>query len=341
MADLIRKVTVQKGYDPRDFVVFAYGGAGPVHAGIYARELGRALGDRAPGRRCARCGRRWARPPADLLHIHESVDIQANPLRSRARRPRVRRAGGAGPGPAPGGTPSTSPRRGSRAIGRRALQGPDQRGGGGGARRPPGRRGPGSARGRLSPALREPLRIGRGLPGSPGGDRHLSGAHLIGQPEAATAGGSRKGRVAGARGPGRARAVYWAEGGDFDVTPIFWGEQLQAGNRIAGPAVIQVPDTTIVVHQEQAARVDLTATCSSSCEDREGDGRSLRWPIRPIPRRSRAAPYDGVTFPYIPGRRPRHRSAPPAPYRLDRQARSHHLRGRPPPSAGTSTRSWE
>src|SRR5207244_4701024 len=40
MADLIRKATVQKGYDPRDCVVFAYGGAGPVHAGGVARELG-------------------------------------------------------------------------------------------------------------------------------------------------------------------------------------------------------------------------------------------------------------------------------------------------------------
>jgi len=34
MADLIRKATVQKGYDPRDCVVYAYGGAGPVHAGV-------------------------------------------------------------------------------------------------------------------------------------------------------------------------------------------------------------------------------------------------------------------------------------------------------------------
>src|SRR5262249_60221996 len=40
MADLIRKATVQKGYDPRDCVVFAYVGAGPLHAGVYAREPG-------------------------------------------------------------------------------------------------------------------------------------------------------------------------------------------------------------------------------------------------------------------------------------------------------------
>ncbi len=40
MADLIRKVTIEQGHDPRDFVLFAYGGAGPGHAGAYAREVG-------------------------------------------------------------------------------------------------------------------------------------------------------------------------------------------------------------------------------------------------------------------------------------------------------------
>ena len=50
--------------------------------------------------------------------------------------------------------------------------------------------------------------------------------------------------------------MYWAEIGDFEATPIFWGERLQAGNVVAGPAIIQVPDTTIVVHPGQAARVD-------------------------------------------------------------------------------------
>jgi N-methylhydantoinase A len=40
MADLIRKSTLERGYDPRDFAVFAYGGAGPVHAASYATEVG-------------------------------------------------------------------------------------------------------------------------------------------------------------------------------------------------------------------------------------------------------------------------------------------------------------
>ncbi|MFQ5852449.1 MAG: hydantoinase/oxoprolinase family protein [Candidatus Binatia bacterium] len=40
MSDLIRKATVERGYDPREFTILAFGGAGPVHAGRYAAELG-------------------------------------------------------------------------------------------------------------------------------------------------------------------------------------------------------------------------------------------------------------------------------------------------------------
>ena len=40
MADLLHALTIGKGYDPRDFVVFAYGGAGPTHCHAYGFELG-------------------------------------------------------------------------------------------------------------------------------------------------------------------------------------------------------------------------------------------------------------------------------------------------------------
>ncbi|HYB72535.1 MAG TPA: hydantoinase/oxoprolinase family protein [Candidatus Sulfotelmatobacter sp.] len=40
MSDLIRKVTVESGFDPREFVVFAYGGASPAHAALYGHEVG-------------------------------------------------------------------------------------------------------------------------------------------------------------------------------------------------------------------------------------------------------------------------------------------------------------
>jgi N-methylhydantoinase A len=40
MADLIRRITVERGLDPAGFTVFAYGGAAGLHAGAYAGKLG-------------------------------------------------------------------------------------------------------------------------------------------------------------------------------------------------------------------------------------------------------------------------------------------------------------
>src|SRR6266480_2110344 len=38
--DLLRKTIVEAGYDPRDFVLYAFGGAGPAHCARYAAEVG-------------------------------------------------------------------------------------------------------------------------------------------------------------------------------------------------------------------------------------------------------------------------------------------------------------
>jgi N-methylhydantoinase A len=40
MAEAMRLVSVQRGYDPRDFCLVAFGGAGPLHANFLADELG-------------------------------------------------------------------------------------------------------------------------------------------------------------------------------------------------------------------------------------------------------------------------------------------------------------
>jgi N-methylhydantoinase A len=39
MAGAIRKISVEHGLDPRDFVLFSYGGGGPLHCGALAHEL--------------------------------------------------------------------------------------------------------------------------------------------------------------------------------------------------------------------------------------------------------------------------------------------------------------
>ncbi len=40
MADLLRRATIERGYDPGDFALFANGGAGPSHAWVLSEELG-------------------------------------------------------------------------------------------------------------------------------------------------------------------------------------------------------------------------------------------------------------------------------------------------------------
>ncbi|MEZ2223187.1 hydantoinase/oxoprolinase family protein [Rhizobium sp. RCC_161_2] len=51
MADAVRMVSVSLGEDPRDFALFSFGGAGPLHATAIARELGipRVLTPSRPG----------------------------------------------------------------------------------------------------------------------------------------------------------------------------------------------------------------------------------------------------------------------------------------------------
>ncbi len=55
MAKAIRVISVQRGYDPRDYTLVAFGGAGPLHSSRLARELDmrRILVPRNPGILCA------------------------------------------------------------------------------------------------------------------------------------------------------------------------------------------------------------------------------------------------------------------------------------------------
>ncbi|MBT4486969.1 MAG: hydantoinase/oxoprolinase family protein, partial [Rhodospirillaceae bacterium] len=56
MVRAIRTISVERGHDPRDFVLLPFGGAGPLHAADVARALGitRMLVPPAPGILCAR-----------------------------------------------------------------------------------------------------------------------------------------------------------------------------------------------------------------------------------------------------------------------------------------------
>jgi len=51
MTSAIREISIQRGHDPRDFILIAFGGAGPMHALAMAEEIGvpRVLVPRHPG----------------------------------------------------------------------------------------------------------------------------------------------------------------------------------------------------------------------------------------------------------------------------------------------------
>jgi N-methylhydantoinase A len=79
MADLTRAVTVRRGLDPRDFVLFAYGGAGPCHVGAYARELGCAS-IVIPRGNAASVWSAFGIAQAQMMKVHEASSIHQLPV---------------------------------------------------------------------------------------------------------------------------------------------------------------------------------------------------------------------------------------------------------------------
>jgi N-methylhydantoinase A len=208
MADLIRKATVQKGYDPRDCVVFAYGGAGPVHAGVYARELG-AQGVVVPlGGICSL----WSALGAAQGRLARSADIR---YKGQINEVEV---------PVPAGPLDEAA---------------------------------------LAQLVADFHRRYETVYGQ-GAGFHEARVEVVTYRVRASAVSAKPRIVAAAEGdraPSReaqagTRPVYWSELGDFEATPVFWGDRLVAGNVVPGPAILQVPDTTIVVHPFQTARID-------------------------------------------------------------------------------------
>ncbi len=95
MAEALKIVSVQRGHDPRDFVLAAFGGAGPLHAAALADELGIAevICPPIPGRLLgARPGRH--RPQARLRahRLHHDGDRRSGGAGGGLRRARSAKA---------------------------------------------------------------------------------------------------------------------------------------------------------------------------------------------------------------------------------------------------------
>jgi N-methylhydantoinase A len=254
MADVIRKVTVEKGYDPRDFVLFAFGGAGPAHAGVFARELGvRKIV--IPQRKAASTWCAFGAAAADVLHIFEHSEILPTPVPAKRindaleglekqaqalmakegiaeKRQRfefsldVRHRGQI--------NEVEVPLRGARLASRYEAD----------------------LRKRFVERYEKLYGRGSALPGAQLEIvvARLRARALTPRPKLVASRKVKKTIPAGARRS--ARSIYWPDLGRFRSTPVFDGEQLAAGNRIPGPAIVETADTTVVVHPGRTLRVD-------------------------------------------------------------------------------------
>jgi N-methylhydantoinase A len=70
MGDLIRRLTLGKGFDPRDFSLLAYGGAGPVHAAGFAQDVG-VREVIIPGTDASSVWSAFGAATSDLVHVVE------------------------------------------------------------------------------------------------------------------------------------------------------------------------------------------------------------------------------------------------------------------------------
>ena len=252
MADLIRRATIEKGLDPRDFVLFAFGGAGPMHAGVFARELDvrKVI---VPQRKTASTWCAFGAASADLLHVHERVEIMGSPFRAEAinaivgqvaaqARAGLRDESDEPPQLAvsidlrhrgqinevevdlPG---ETIDEPGVRALVERFYERYDAMYGKGA-----------SFRGARLEAIT--FRVRASIVTAKPGLRSQSDAPAP-VPAAAAL---------------QPREVYWTEWRRRASTPVYDGERLLVGNRIDGPALIETPDTTVVLRPHQSLAVD-------------------------------------------------------------------------------------
>jgi N-methylhydantoinase A len=83
MADLVQRAVVAAGVDPREFTLFAFGGAGPIHAAGFARELG-VKSIVIPYGDVASVWSAYGVATGDIMHVHEYAHVFGEPFDTAA-----------------------------------------------------------------------------------------------------------------------------------------------------------------------------------------------------------------------------------------------------------------
>jgi len=250
MARAIRVISVQRGHDPRDYTLMAFGGAGPLHAARLARELdiGRVLVPASPGILCA-------------------MGLLLTDLRADFALTRLMAATGASAADVAEGFASLSQRaarwfehEGIAVADRRLARTVDMRYQGQNYELPvavPDGAITPETMGALTARFADAHRQRYGFATEEDAVQFVTlrveatgmvrKAELRSHPDA---------------GPDAARAVvsrrpvWLPENGDFVDTPIYARAALRPGNRFSGPAIVEQMDATTLVPPGMTARVD-------------------------------------------------------------------------------------
>jgi N-methylhydantoinase A len=260
MADLVRKTTIERGYDARNFTMVAYGGAGPLHAADYGQHIGintivvphSATAYSAYGAAISDIGKFAQRSvPRSFLTNNARLEVAYEHLEAESRDLVTRQSLHAedisvvrwadmryerqlhdvrvNPRGEADGHP-VAERLTDAFISRyRELYGSQ------------------AVLARARPVL---LRIGVEVTGRierpPLAPMPLSGPEPSG----------------GLAGP---RRMFWPDSGTWIATPTFDSMRLAAGNRVAGRAVIEQPGTTILIPAGWEAEIDRLGNTILRC----------------------------------------------------------------------------
>ncbi len=265
MADLLRAYTIQRGFDPRDFVLFAYGGAGPTHCASYAAELN---------------VKRIVVP--SMATVHSAYGALASDMRLTLEMTDLIRTPALAADPAKYLDPERINRnfeglekKGAEALAKNGIAGDNmvfERTLGMLYRRqsreiqvpvPPGRLGP-EDMGKLVEHFEKVYEdwYGKGTAYKEAGiELRRFRVDAIGRlPKPSLKKYEANGGAASAAVI-RTRPVYFYENSRFFDTPVYDGDRLTAGGRLSGPAIIQYPGTTVVLNPGQKAEIDSYLNC--------------------------------------------------------------------------------
>lgn len=248
MADLVRRVSVERGFDPRRFYIYAFGGAGPAHAAAYGAGLGaKAVVVPAMASEFSAFGI----ATSDLMAVAEISEPSNAPFDAgRIEDIFAELEGRAAKELAANGVPTD-------AVTYERYMRLRYRGQVNELRTPvPPLDGTDGPVIEAFESLYE-ARFGKGAGYRRVGIQALTYmVHASGVLGAPTIEPTRRGRAQPVKAAlaGR-RAVVFAAGGAVE-TPVLRSRHLRHGNRIEGPAIIEAPTTTIVVPPDHEATVD-------------------------------------------------------------------------------------